>query len=134
MGHHFTDQRETGGGTFPGVYVNPGTEPLATSTAEQAEVNMPTLIHDVGVSATFTRRADLDYDAKYQDGRYAFVLAYEGADCEVQMPGIPVELVRYMKLSNQNIWDFPRLYVAGSSWVWCYAISSVLRELGLEEK
>jgi hypothetical protein len=40
------------------------------------------------------------------------------------MPGLPVEQVRYMGESGQNIWDFPRLYVDDSSWIWEFALSS----------
>jgi hypothetical protein len=31
--------------------------------------------------------------------------------------------VRYLGIPGQNIWDFPRLFVDGSSWVWKFAIA-----------
>ena len=42
---------------------------------------------------------------------------------EIQMPGLPVDRVRFLDEDGQNIWDFPRLYVDDSSWVWKYALS-----------
>lgn len=39
----------------------------------------------------------------------------------VDMPSLSLEKIRYMGEKTQNIWDFPRLYVNGSSWVWKYA-------------
>jgi hypothetical protein len=46
-----------------------------------------------------------------------------GRSIEIQMPGLPVERVRYMGETGQNIWDFPRLYVDDSSWIWQFALS-----------
>jgi len=31
------------------------------------------------------------------------------------MPGLPIDEVHWMRQHDQNIWDFPRLYVGGSS-------------------
>jgi hypothetical protein len=34
-----------------------------------------------------------------------------------------LEKVRYLDSENQDIFNFPRLYVDGSSWVWKYALN-----------
>lgn len=115
---------------LPGVIVNPGTEPLLDSDPKLAEANMHTLIADTGLDATFKREPSLDYDSKYQDGRYAFTVELDGQGAEVQMPGVPLADVRYKgREFGQNIWDFPRLYVEGSSWVWTFAVGSLHRAL-----
>ena len=38
------------------------------------------------------------------------------------MPGISLEKVRFMGKEDENIWDFPRLYVDDESYVWKYAL------------
>lgn len=45
------------------------------------------------------------------------------------MPGIALENVRYVGADDQNIWDFPRLYVEGSSWVWEFGVRVATRML-----
>ena len=57
-------------------------------------------------------------------GRWPCLLVLGGRECWVAMPGLPLERVRYMG-EPQNIWDFPRLYVDGDSWVWEFAIGWV---------
>jgi hypothetical protein len=106
-----------------GVFANPGAGPIAHGTLGQdAEINMAALIADVGLDGT-TYRATGEQDG----GRYSYVVSYAGREAEVDMPGTTLEEVRYMKLADQNIWDFPRLYVDGNSWIWFYAVN-VLRD------
>ncbi|MET9402659.1 hypothetical protein [Kitasatospora sp. NPDC002965] len=38
------------------------------------------------------------------------------------MPGLSLDQVRWMNEPDQNIWNYPRLFVDGSSWVWWYAL------------
>jgi hypothetical protein len=63
-------------------------------------------------------------DATFDNGgRFHFIAVDRyGKNRQIDMPGIPLEQVRYMKEDGQNIWDFPRLYVDGDSWVWYYAV------------
>jgi hypothetical protein len=106
------------------VFINPGSGPVAEATEEHAAINITVFADDL-------RRAGVDVDgcnrvpyADYGEGRYAFTLAMtDGRTVEVQMPGLPVDRVRFTDGEDQNIWDFPRLYVDGSSWVWKYALS-----------
>lgn len=58
------------------------------------------------------------------NGRFTFTLAFgEGLQFEIEMPGLPIEKVRWTGAADQDIWDYPRLYVDGSSWVWKYAVN-----------
>jgi hypothetical protein len=106
------------------VVINPGSGPVDKATEEHAAINITVFADDL-------RRAGLGVDgcnripgADYGEGRYAFALAMaDGRTIEVQMPGLPIDRVRYLDVGGQNIWDFPRLYVDGSSWVWQYALS-----------
>lgn len=106
------------------IIINPGSGPVHEATEEHAAINITVFADDL-------RRAGLGIDgcarlpdADYGEGRYAFALAMaDGRSIEIQMPGLPVERVRFLGEEGQNIWDFPRLYVDGSSWVWQFALS-----------
>lgn len=105
------------------IVINPGSGPVGGAAEEHAVINIGAFADDLrarglGVD-TFTRRAQDDYG----EGRYAFELVMaDGRTIEIQMPGLPAERVRYVDSERQNIWDFPRLYVDGSSWVWKFAL------------
>lgn len=105
------------------VIINPGSGPVPEATAQQAAGNMTAFVDDLrakGLLATgFSRHAGADYG----NGRYAFDITFAaGHTAQVQMPGLPLDQVRYLGEPEQNIWDFPRLYVDDSSWVWKFAL------------
>lgn len=113
------------------VFINPGSGPVADATHEQAAANVCAFIADVaakigcdpaGVTATHETTAS-------DGGRYPFTLIRGERRCEVDMPGIPTDRVRWMREPGQNIWDYPRLYVDGSSWVWWFAIGCAADQL-----
>ena len=107
------------------IVINPGSGPVDGATEEHAAINITVFGDDL-------RRAGLGVDgctripdADYGDGRYAFALAMtDGRTIEIQMPGLPVDRVRFVDNEHQNIWDFPRLYVDDGSWVWMFALSA----------
>ena len=101
------------------ITINPGSGPVEQTSAQNAESNIKHFITDCGVEGVkYVRIPEEDYG----EGRYAFIL-WKGETChEIQMPGCALERVRYMEEEGQNIWDYPRLYVDGSSWVWRFAI------------
>lgn len=106
------------------ISINPGTGPVIGATEEHAKANMDAFsadLRELGVYVTgLTRRPDAD-----EDGRYAYLLTMGDArKVEVEMPGLPLDQVRYTGADGQDIWDFPRLYVDGSSWIWKFALSS----------
>jgi len=106
------------------VFINPGSGPVAEATEGHAAGNMAVFADDLraaglGVDA-FTRQAEADYG----DGRFAYTLTMaDERTIEIQMPGLPVDRVRFLDEDDQNIWDFPRLYVDDSSWVWKFALA-----------
>lgn len=112
------------------VAINPGTGDVANSELAHAVTNMDAFLADVNLDgATFERLEKRDYGA----GRYAFTVRYGEAKVEIQMPGIPLQQVRYMGYEGQRISVFPRLYVEGSSWVWRYAFYLARTDLIADE-
>lgn len=112
------------------LIINPGTGAVPNATEEAAVANMTALLKDAGAdSVPFERTSEADYG----EGRFAFTIDNEDFSMEIQMPGLPLERVRYTGAADQNIWDYPRLYVNGDSWVWKYAVNSVRRVFTGEE-
>jgi hypothetical protein len=104
------------------LFINPGSGPVLGASEEHAAANITVFADDL-------RRAGLGVDGCTRtpdadgEGRYAFTLTMtDGRSIEIQMPGLPVDRVRYLGTDGQNIWHFPRLYVGGSSWVWKFAL------------
>lgn len=135
-GHLMTepfDWRE-GQKLLPLAAVNPGTGPVHGSNETDAWINVVKLCEDAGVLDSLDmpeaiKRTPADDES---DGRLRYEIVLADRSCQVDMPGIPLVLVRYLGEPDQNIWDFPRLYVDGSSWVWCFAIDQVRAVLGEE--
>ena len=101
------------------VAINPGAGPVAGASEQDAVENMHHFITDCKQDSVDCIRIP-KYD--YGEGRFAFLLWMDNRCYEIQMPGLPLEKVRYMGSDSQDIWDFPRLYVDGSSWAWKFAI------------
>ena len=83
---------------IPGVFSNPGTGNVRiygdSVTFRDAAANIAALIGDVG-SQLHLVSADEVAD---KSGRYPFVLAREdGSEIAVEMPGLPLKLVRYQQ-------------------------------------
>lgn len=101
------------------VYINPGSGPVEGAMEEDAIENMKKFIEDTGTEHLNCLRIP-EEDA---EGRFGFLL-WKGTRCHfVDMPGLPLSQVRYMDENGQDIWDYPRLYIDGSSWVWKFAIT-----------
>lgn len=106
------------------MVVNPGSGPVGDGANEpDARAAMQAFVRDLelGTGVWFHGAGTDD-----GNGRFRFEVGFtkEGEPVrkiEVDMPGLPIEQVRYLDQDGQNIWDFPRLYVNGSSWVWLYA-------------
>ena len=100
------------------MQVNPGAGPVPNATEANAVDNMPRFIADCSAkNLAFVRVPEQDDG----DGRYSF-LVYRESRCHlVQMPGLPLERVRFMT-DQQNARDYPRLYRDGGSWLWKFAL------------
>ena len=103
------------------VIINPGSGPVDNAQEKYAIDNIEHFITDCKVDNLIAIRIPT-FD--YGEGRFAFLIWKEGSNhChEVQMPGLPLEKVRFMDVDRQNILDFPRLYTNGSSWVWKFGL------------
>ena len=106
-----------------GIAINPGSGPVTEATEENATHNMAVFILDLGARNLSVVGATRIPDKDYGEGRYAFSLAmHDGRAFEVQMPGLPLDQVRWLKSEGQDIWQFPRLYVNDGSWIWYFAL------------
>lgn len=111
---------------MPSIVINPGSGPVGGATAEQAEANIRQFAADLTErghrNVTTSRLADEDYNTDDGDGRFCWLVSVDGdQSVEVQMPGLPLEQVRWLG-HDQDIWQFPRLYVDDGSWIWFFAL------------
>lgn len=104
------------GRIVPGVFVNPGSGTVRHGTVTMAARNMRALLKDAGQEQARVYRCP----RQDEGGRHAFSVKTRGARHVVLMPGWPLKKVRFTG-SPQNPWDFPRLFVDDSSWLWKYA-------------
>jgi len=101
------------------VIINPGSGPVNEATESNATSNIIHFIVDHKESKlNFIRVPSKDYG----DGRYCFLLWKDEHCHEIQMPGIPLDQVRFMGDEGQNVFNFPKLYVDDSSWLWEFAL------------
>lgn len=106
------------------VSVNPGTGPVIGATRKNAIKNIKRLIKDIGIEGvSFVRVPDCD-----SEGRFTFLIWKDNRCHEISMPGLPLEQVRFTGKKSQRIWDYPRLYIDGSSFVWRYVVKLAFRE------
>lgn len=113
------------------VIINPGTGPVwgaGTVRQRHADRNMRALCRDAGCGTDCRVVRDGEVD---RDGRYPYKIVRRRRFVSVDMPGLKLERVRILEEDGQNAWDFPRLYIDGSSWLWCFALGFVRMGLGL---
>ena len=103
------------------IFINPGSGPVADATVGHAIANIAAFVDDLQDAG---REAQTGGPGVEDRGRWTFIVTVDERDYEVEMPGLPLDEVRYVDPATQNIWDFPRLYVDGSSWVWKYALGA----------
>lgn len=104
------------------LIINPGTGPVAAATAENAQRNMCVFVDDVsrqfGGSVKFE---SLHHPDDGRDGRWQFAVEGERVGRhDVWMPGCPIGIATGEDCPS--IFDQPRLYVNGSSWLWGFAV------------
>ena len=98
------------------ISINPGSGPVNGELSwENAYENIKQYIKDCEIPLHIVKSNHVP-----DEGRYLFVLRNDEYDfeTEVEMPGLPLEKVRYVRAEGQNILEFPRLYVDGGSWIW----------------
>ncbi|MCM1440462.1 MAG: hypothetical protein NC131_14840 [Roseburia sp.] len=106
------------------ILINPGSEAIEETVSwDNAYENIKAFIADCEIPMRIVRSEHTP-----DEGRYLFVLKNDEYDyqIDVEMPGLPLERVRYIEKDRRSILDFPRLYVDGDSWIWY--IATVKRE------
>jgi hypothetical protein len=106
------------------VEIDPGAGPVRAASRENAEINMRSFVDDLALADV-----TVDGPGAHEGGRWTFVLTLGERKSKIDMPGLLLDRVRYVKAPGQNIWDFPRLYENGSSWVWIYALDRARESL-----
>jgi len=109
-------------------YVNPGTGDVLGATSEDAVRNMEEFAREVA-----ERHNDHELAIVGQvdrgDGRSAFELRGPVIGNHlIDMPGLPLDQVRFVEAEGQNIWKYPRLFVDGKPWLWKYAVNVCVAE------
>ena len=105
-----------------GFILNPGSGPVARASAQLAWEAIARFADDLrarGHDVQDPVCTSPDGDR----GRYRFTLTVDGATREIDMPGVPIDQVRFMAEPGQDVFHFPRLYVDVSSWLWCHALN-----------
>lgn len=111
------------------VFVNPGSGAVLDATFENAKDNM-----NVFVQEAFPNGRVLFERVEGNDGegRWCYVLRRKNRKTIVEMPGCALDKVRFANVRSQSAWNYPRLYVDGSSWLWCFAVEAVRSALKRE--
>jgi len=110
------------------IIVDPGTWPILDALEIYAICNIQHFIVDLNIpNMKFVRIPNLDHE-----GRYGFLIYKNSCYHEIQMPGLPLDCVRYMDKEHQNVWNFSRIYVDGGSWLWMFALKMLNFDLKYE--
>lgn len=112
------------------LIVNPGADwVVAEHSPEAAAVNVAEFARQLEALGHEVTHAPV-VGPKSFDGqcRYRFTVTVNGTEHPVDMPGLPLDQVAFTGAEGQGIWDFPRLYVDESSWVWKYALDVIVGE------
>jgi hypothetical protein len=108
------------------VLINPGSGPVQNGSKEQSEINIKQFIADLEINGNY------EFVKVEDDGRHTYKVWNETHSHEIDMPAIPLENVRYLGTDGQKIFDFPRLFVDGSSFVWKYALNVCFNDEGVD--
>lgn len=103
---------------------------LIESTSERASHNIEAFVGDLGCDGVTVCPT-----GSCHGGRFEFVLRRDSYECRVEMPGMDLNEIR-PDSNEYDGWDYFRLVVDGSSWLWEYAITSakdVLLGISAEE-
>lgn len=97
------------------IVINPGTEPVAGATEENALQAALQFVNDLAIQGLALER-DVSND---RGGRFGFTIKHpSGRYVSLNMPGCDASVTR-----ASQPWHSPRLYVDGSSWLWDIGIN-----------
>ena len=105
------------------TYIDPGTGDVPGANAENAVHNMEAFAREVVARHNDSHLAIVGRVDR-EDGRSAFELCGPVIGRHrIDMPGLPLDQVRFVEDEGQNIWKYPRLFVDGKPWLWKYAVN-----------
>lgn len=120
------------------VIINPGTGKVTGGTSKNAYENVRVFREDLRIKMGVELYDENDIRVKrfqkadYGGGRFAFRIYYKGRKVEIQMPGWSLYETKFQE--GRDPFEYPRLYVEDSSWLWPFAVD-VARDalLGIDE-
>jgi hypothetical protein len=108
------------------LVINPGSGPVEEASLDCAAENIKVYAEDIAKHHDLVVKDIFRQEEEDDRGRFAFAIDVEKGALKrrllVDMPGLPVEKVRYVGRPEQDIWEFPRLVIDGSTWVWEFAV------------
>ncbi len=108
-------------GIYAASNLNPGAGDVIGETTHQAALeNLEQLLEEAG-GELVSIEDRLDHTGRL----HARAIGPAGALHAIEMPGLPLAEVRFTREPGQNIWDYPRIFVDGDSWVWFYAVETI---------
>lgn len=103
------------------LIINPGSGPVAEATYDHAHRNMCVFVDDVSRQYGGSVRFEPVDPPLLGDGRFRFTVYGDNIERhEVDMPGCSLGIATGADCAS--IFDQPRLYVDGSSWLWGFAV------------
>lgn len=94
------------------------------SSREQARNNLRAFLWDAGYMMDDV--IVLEPNIGDCEGRYRFSVQHRDRVCVIDMPGFPLDRVRYINsIRGLNIRHFPRIYIDGDSWLWKFAVNAI---------
>jgi len=107
--------------------INPGSGPVQNASLESARENMRVFIQDIALAHGLVVKDIFRLEEEDDRGYFAFVLDVERGGTErrirVDMPGLPLEQVRYLGLDGQDAYNYQRVDIDRSSWLWKFAVN-----------
>lgn len=109
------------------ILADMGWGPVKDGSLTHAESNIRAFVADLRVRGhqdIVVERAP-EHIAADREGRFCWGIAVdEGQMRQVRMPGLPLDKVRWTGADGQAIYNYPRLYIDGGSWIWLYALNT----------
>lgn len=119
------------------IIVNPGAGPVdGDPTQDAADANMEAFVRDLEHAgcggATWCHLSEPTRDEAHLsvgigDGRWPYRVVIGDVSFVVDMPGLALHRVRWVDtgVPDPRIFEYPRLYVDGNSWLWPLAVSII---------
>lgn len=108
--------------------INVRTGPADGGPEGDAEANVAVFVTDLRERGVEVLKVERNRSIDDGERLYGFDLVLSnGETIKLEMPGLPIQDVRYIRLPGQDPNTFPRLYVDNSSWLWFFALETIRR-------